>query len=90
MKYTLVEPIEIAGKRYTEFDFRERVRAGDLRGIKLQDLEDRDMGAVLKFAGRLCGQVDAVMDELGMADLAGVSAMALGFMSAGLTTGTTP
>jgi hypothetical protein len=88
----LKKPISLGeeGAPITELSFREEIVAGDLRGIKLKSLEDPAADDLLKIAGRLCGQPDAVMSRLGLADLAQVLEVVGGFLSAGLEIGSEP
>ncbi len=73
-----------------QLTFRDELVSGDLRGIKLSSLGDPTADEMLKIAGRLCAQPDAVMNRLSLADLGGVLELVAGFMSAGQQTGTKP
>lgn len=90
MKYTLKRPIRLteASPEISELVFREEVVAGDLRGIKQSSLADPLVDDVLKIAGRLTGQTDAVMNRLSPEDLGEVMAIVHGFFKAGPETGT--
>lgn len=90
MKLTLKKPVELGkeGQPITELIFREHLVSGDLRDIKASSLADPTIADILKIGGRLCAQPDAVMNRLGMADLAAVSEVVGGFLQSGLETGT--
>lgn len=71
----------------TELSFREEVVAGDLRGVAMREpmmFED-----LLKIAGRLCGQPEAVMQKLSVTagDMNEVLQLVGNFMSGGQPTG---
>ena len=89
MKYTLKKPIQIgeSGPPITEFNFREEVCAGDLRGVKMSALSDPAPEDILKIAARLCGQTDVVMGKLSFGDTLAVAEAVGGFLAAGLETG---
>lgn len=72
----LERPLKVgtAGVELTELVLRDRICAGDYRGLKLGSLMTT-VGEVpiddyLKIASRLSGQPDAVINDLGEADLA--------------------
>lgn len=74
----LERPLRVGekGAEITELVLRERLCAGDYRGLKLGSLMTT-VGEVpiddyLKIASRLSGQPDAVINDLGEADLAQV------------------
>lgn len=93
MKLTLKKPIRLGETtpEITELTFREEVVAGDLRGIRQSALAtDPLIDDVLKIAGRLCGQPDAVMNRLSVYDTGEVMALVHDFFKRGLETGTTP
>lgn len=92
MKLALKKPIRVGetSPEITELTFREEVVAGDLRGIKQSSLADPLIDDVLKIAGRLTGQPDAVMNRLSAEDLAEVMATVHGFFAVGPETGTKP
>lgn len=93
MKYTLKRPIRLtdASPEISELVFREEVVAGDLRGIRQSALAtDPLIDDVLKIAGRLCGQPDAVMNKLSVYDTGEVMALVHDFFKRGLETGTKP
>lgn len=73
-----------------ELNFRERIVAGDMRSIKVNSLSDPSLDDLLRIAGRLCGQPDAVLNKLSLADLAEVVALVGSFLSGGPKTGSTP
>ncbi len=89
MKYKLKKPIKHGeGETITELTFREELCAGDMRGIPIRDPMFFD--DVMKLAGRLSGQPDAVIAKLAWPDLMGVLPLVAGFMGAGLETGSLP
>ncbi len=89
MKYSLIKPIAFGdGPPVTELTFREEICAGDMRGIVMR--EAMEFGDMLKIAGRLCGQPDALMNKLSFADMLKVLEMVGLFMGAGPETGQTP
>lgn len=91
MKYTLKKPIVLSEvNTVSEFTFREEPCSGDLRGIKFSSLADLPVDDVMKIGGRLCAQPDVVMTRLSMADTIGVTNIVMGFLNAGLETGTAP
>ena len=92
MKLTLKKPIRLGEStpEITELTFREEVVAGDLRGIRQSALADPLTDDILKIAGRLCGQPDAVMNRLSLEDTGEVMAAVHGFFKSGQETGTTP
>lgn len=84
----LKEPVTIGSITVTELNFRERVVAGDLRGVPMRDpmyFED-----LLKIAGRLCAQPDPVMNALGVEDAMEVVATVGGFIGGSQKTGPAP
>ncbi len=96
MKYALKDPIAILSKdtglpieTVSELTFRESVCAGDLRGIKASALGDPMIDDIIKIAGRLSGQSEAVMIRLSFQDLDEIGALVFGFLHAGRKTGTT-
>lgn len=92
MKLALKKPIRLGDTtpEVTELTFREEVVAGDLRGMRDSSLADPLVEDVLKIAGRLTGQPDAVMNRLSPEDFGGVRAIIHGFFKAGPETGTKP
>lgn len=91
MKYQLKRPIKIGdAPEITTFTVREEVCAGDMRGLKVQALNDPSVDDMLKMAGRLAAQPDEVMNRLSPADLVEVTVLVMGFLTAGQQTGTTP
>lgn len=76
------------GEPVTELRLRDEVVAGDLRGLEMRHpLHWDDM---LKIAGRLAAQPDAVMNKISMEDLGQVTPLVLGFLGLGQETGKTP
>lgn len=61
--------------------FREKLCAGDLRGIKIKDVisDDVQFSALTTIAGRMCGQTDALMEKLELDDYGEVTAYVLSF-----------
>lgn len=90
MKLVLKKPVSVGETTVAELSFREELVAGDLRGIKLSSLSDPASDDLLKIAGRLCGQTDAVMNKLSLADMSEVIGIIGGFLSGGLETGNKP
>jgi hypothetical protein len=92
VKLVLKEPIEFGekGPPITELNFRERIVAGDLRGIRVSELGDPPLEKLLTVAGRLSGQPEGVMSKLGLLDLDEVVNAVDGFIRACRKTGTTP
>lgn len=92
MKYILKKPLRLteSAPEVTELNFREEITAGDIRGVKLSALGDPSTDDLLKVAGRLCGQPDALMAKLSVADLMKVGEITFGFFATGLEIGTGP
>lgn len=86
--YKLKKPIQFGEETITELKFRDEVVAGDLRGVPMRDPMLFD--DILRIAGRLCGQPDAVMNKLSFGDLAEVGALVGGFIGAGPEIGNVP
>lgn len=91
MKYTLKKAIRLTENtpEVAELVFREEVVAGDLRGVKQSSLADPLVDDILKIAGRLTGQPEAVMNRLSPEDLGEVMALVHGFFLGGQKTGST-
>jgi len=97
MKITLKDPVSIGSDHtkgdgiinVSEFNMREKVVSGDLRGLKVSELADPPVEKALVLAGRLCGQLDLVMQKLSVRDTIEVVGAALGFFASGLTDGKT-
>lgn len=86
--YKLKEPIVFGEETITELKLRNRIVAGDMRGVPMRDpmlVDD-----LLKIAGRLCGQPDHVMNALSYQDFKEVGAIVEGFTVGGQTTGSEP
>lgn len=81
ISYKLKRPIEFDGATISELRFRSELCAGDLRGVKLSELELTEN--VIKVAGRLTGQTEAALLKMGAADYVEVSTMIAGFFEAG-------
>ena len=92
MRITLKEPVKFGEAEISVLVFRDKLCAGDLRGVKLQKLDEMLTDDVLKIAGRLCAQPDPVMNALSIEDLAQVVEVLGGFFGAGSgpQTGKTP
>lgn len=88
MKYVLKEPITVGETTVTELIFREKICAGDLRGLPMREPPHFD--DMIKIAGRLCGQPDPVIFKLTGDDIGEVIGIVSGFMGAGAETGKTP
>jgi hypothetical protein len=91
VKLVLKKPIRLGEStpEITELVFRDEVVAGDLRGIKQSSLMDPLTDDILKIAGRLCAQPDAVMNRLSPEDFGEVLALVNDFFRAGPATGPT-
>lgn len=72
----------------TVLTIREQTSAGDVRGIKLQDLGNPDASDMLKLIGRLSGQTENVMVKLSIPDLLALTAKVVGFFGFGPPTPT--
>ncbi len=92
MKIVLQRPIKVGEKgEVTELHLRERLCAGDYRGLKLGSLMATTLAEVpvddyLKLAARLSGQPDLVINDLSELDLAAVINAINDFRSAGQKT----
>jgi hypothetical protein len=84
----LTTPIQFGEETIAELRFREEAVAGDMRGIPMRDPMYWD--DLLKLAGRLCAQPDAVISKLSMADLQEVVPLVAGFLGGGPATGSAP
>lgn len=85
VKLQLKNPIQVGeGAPITELNFRDEPVAGDMRGIPIRDPMLWD--DILKLAGRLCAQPDAVMNRLSFGDLQEVAKLVGGFTGGGLGT----
>ncbi len=94
MKIVLKRPIKVGEKgEVTELVLRERICAGDYRGLKIGGLvsavRDWEIDDVLRIAGRLAGQPDLVMNDLGEEDLGEVINAIVSFRQASPRTSTT-
>ena len=89
MKLVLKRPLKVGDKgvELTELVLRERLCAGDYRGLKLgslmTDAKDVPVDDYLKIASRLSGQPDSVINDLCEADFAEVIAAISSFRQAG-------
>jgi hypothetical protein len=89
MKYQLKEPIQLGeAPAITELNLREKIVAGDMRGMAMRDPMQHD--EILKLIGRLCGQPDPVINRMAFADYQEVASLVAGFMQPGPATGTEP
>jgi hypothetical protein len=84
----LSSPVAHGSVTVTELNFREKVVAGDLRGVPMRDPMHFD--DILKIAGRLCAQPDPVMNALSIEDAMGVVETVGGFIGASQKTGKEP
>lgn len=84
----LRHPVTVADVTVTELVFRDSATAGDLRGVKLRDLEMPEN--LLRVAGRLCGQPDPIMHALSIPDFVRVAEVVGGFFEVGPTIGIEP
>jgi hypothetical protein len=89
MKYQLKRAIELTGgEPIFELTLRERLSAGDLRGIKLAalgDLGEMKTEDMLKIIGRLSGRTEPEMNALAPEDLGEIVMLVQGFFSPGLS-----
>lgn len=87
MKYQLKQAIEIAGAEpIVELNVREKLCAGDFRGIKLGSLGDLGemlTDDMLKIIGRLTGRTAPEMNALSPEDLGELALMVRDFFSRG-------
>lgn len=75
--YTLIEPVEFAGKTVTEVAFVTRIRGKHMRGIPLNaEIWDHQ----LKFLAALSGQPDAFFGEVGLEDLQAMTILTSSFL----------
>jgi hypothetical protein len=88
MKYTLMVPIQFGSETITELTIREKVVAGDMRGIEMRQRPLHD--DIMKLAGRLTGQPDPVIQAMAFADYIEVANLVAGFIDPGPATGNTP
>ncbi len=89
MDYKLKRPLRLteSAAEVTELHLREELCAGDLRGIKLATLGDMATEDVLKVTSRLCGQPEALLAKLHVADLMKIAEIVVGFLGSGLEIG---
>jgi hypothetical protein len=80
---TLKEPIQFGSATIAELTFR-KPKAKDFRRFPLQPTQ----GDLLDLVGQLTGQPKAVIDELGMEDMAEAMERVAVFMGSGRETGT--
>lgn len=78
----LKRPFTIGETEYSELTFK-RPKARHLRGLPL----DPDMGDILDFSAKLCGEAPHVIDELDAEDVMEVAAVVADFLPTGLPTG---
>lgn len=78
----LQHPFKVGETEYTELEFK-RPKARHLRGLPLEP----DMGDILDFAAKLCGEAPHVIDELDAEDVMAVAEVVADFLPAGLATG---
>ena len=92
VKITLKEPIAIGDKIISELTMH-KPKAKHLRGISLLISEEGlklDTDAIIDLAVKLTGQLPAVIDELGIEDVAAVGAAVMGFLPGGMLTAGKP
>ncbi len=78
---TLRYPIQIGQRAVEQLAFR-RGRFEDLKGLDIRLGDDTvpvPFEALIKIAGRMCGEIDAVIGKLEGEDMAEVAQIALGF-----------
>jgi hypothetical protein len=83
VKVKLKEPVQFGTELVSELTFR-KPKGKDFRRFPASPT----MGDILDLVGTLSGQPKAVIDELGVEDLAEVSAVVEGFIPGGRATGT--
>jgi len=88
MKYQLKEQVTFGTQVITELNIREKVHAGDMRGIKISEEPLHD--DIMKLLGRLTGQPDPVIHALSHADYMELALLVSVFMNPGPPTGSTP
>lgn len=91
MKIQLKQPILLTPEAtpITELTLREKISAGDVRGLKISALQDPSIDDVLTIAGRLAGQPAAVLNNLAIEDLGPVMEAVYSFLWTGRSTGKT-
>lgn len=93
-EYRLREPVELRNVQGAVVEtvevlkFQGRVKAAHFKGLPIA--KDLTVDQYLTIAGRMTGQSDRVMAELGFADMTAVLDLVAGFLSSGLQTGQTP
>jgi hypothetical protein len=89
VKISLKRPLKVGekGAELTELNLRERLCAGDYRGLTVGGLmvapKDWAVDDVLKVASRLSGQPDVVINDLSEEDLGQVVNALIDFRTAG-------
>lgn len=78
-------PISFDGTTINELTFRERVCAGDMRGLKIDELAQVD--SILRLASRLTGQPDPVLNKLDAVDVIRITEVVTCFFVPGPTSG---
>lgn len=82
---TLVEPISLTGiGEVTEFRFKDKLKAKHWRALPVSRGLTYDN--ILHLTGKLTGQPDKVLDELGFEDLQNVVAIVSDFLATGSPT----
>lgn len=89
MKYTLLEPVVIEGDKngtqtIAELNIREKVVAGDMRGLPLDKMEHDHM---IRLISRLSGQPEFVIAKLSIQDYVALAGKVDAFMEGGPQTG---
>jgi len=73
VKYVLKDPIELENTTITELNLRERICAGDLRDLVVEDLgntkRETFVRDAIRIAHRISGQPEAVISKLEFFDL---------------------
>lgn len=88
MKLALKYPVTVGDVTVSELTIREKIVAGDLRGVPMRNPLHTD--DLLKIAGRLCAQPDAVMNGLSLEDFDELAGIVVGFTNGGQKTQTAP
>lgn len=79
-KVTLIEPLTIDGEDIAEITLR-RPNGGDLRGLKLSELLQLDVGSVMRLVPRISAPYvsESQMAEMSAADLTKFATGVVGF-----------
>lgn len=82
MQLKLKEPIQFGSATLTELVFREKLVAGDLRGLRPGSMNDLTFDDFLKVASRMSGQPEAALYGLSLEDLTAVLGVVADFFKA--------